>query len=54
MITFHLPHDSQEMQRCQGRLMEYFEGKEDCVEIQRESPGSIHDSKWEKETEDGS
>ncbi len=34
--------------------MEDFEDKEDCVEIQRESLGSIHDSKWEKEIEDGS
>ncbi len=34
--------------------MEDFEDKEDWVEIQRESPGSIHDSKWEKEIEDGS
>ncbi len=28
--------------------MEDFEGKEDCIEIQRESLGSINDSKWEK------
>ncbi len=48
MTTFHLPHDSQKMWRCQGRQMEDFEGKEDCVEIQSESPWSIHDWKWEK------
>ena len=29
-------------------LTKDFEDKEDCVEIQRESPGSIHDSKWAK------
>ncbi len=28
--------------------MEDFEANEDCVEIQRESLGSIHDWKWEK------
>ena len=28
--------------------MEDFEGKENCIEIQKESQGSIHDSKWEK------
>ncbi len=28
--------------------MEDFDDEEDYVEIQRESPGRIHDSKWEK------
>ncbi len=48
MTTFHLPHDSEKCQGCQGRQMGHFEGKEDCIEIQIECPGSIHDSKWEK------
>ena len=42
MTTFHLPLDSHKYQGCQGRQMEDFEGKEDCIGIQRECPGSIH------------